>query len=508
MAHRGEAAHRGEVFAPAGFAMGTNRLGIVDEAHGRQPFRSLDGRTVCVINGEIYNHDELRRELPDYEFRSRCDAEVVLAGFLRWGIAVVRRLRGMFAIAIADSDGRLWLARDPLGIKPLYWARKGGCTLVASELKGFVGLVAARIDELRPGHIWCDGTATPYWQCAAFAGPADREPEALDEARAVLARSLRESVATHLPPGDAPVACLLSGGVDSSTVTALVHQQHPAGAEAWTFAAGGAHSEDLASAQLLTSTLGMPLRIVSPSVEELKRFYMTSGVLMTETWEPALVRNAVSYHFLCRAVRGAGYKVCLSGEGANEVFGGYAYLDQFPAGERDATIRDSLVEVYRTYAQMADRASMFATLEVRVPFLDRCLVDAAVTLPSGARYRDGLNKRALRELYPGLLPQRIRLRPKEGMNQGAGFGTNDPGSSIYYAAVERHYAHHPVAARNDLEQARRHGDGYGVNLNDIEEIYNFSRYIRLGFHRLEPDRPRPQLNVSTLRATAGQTRSA
>ena len=177
----------------------------------------------------------------------------------------------------------------------------------------------------------------------------------------------------------------------------------------------------------------------------------------------------------------------------------YAYLDQFPAGERDATIRDSLVEVYRTYAQMADRASMFATLEVRVPFLDRCLVDAAVTLPSGARYRDGLNKRALRELYPGLLPQRIRLRPKEGMNQGAGFGTNDPGSSIYYAAVERHYAHHPVAARNDLEQARRHGDGYGVNLNDIREIYNFSRYIRLEFHRLEPDRPRPQLNVSTLR---------
>ena len=135
MAHRGRRLTAARCLLPRA-SRWVRTAGIVDEAHGRQPFRSLDGRTVCVINGEIYNHDELRRELPDYEFRSRCDAEVVLAGFLRWGIAVVRRLRGMFAIAIADSDGRLWLARDPLGIKPLYWARKGGCTLVASELKG------------------------------------------------------------------------------------------------------------------------------------------------------------------------------------------------------------------------------------------------------------------------------------------------------------------------------------------------------------------------------------
>jgi asparagine synthase (glutamine-hydrolysing) len=492
--HRGEPAYHDERFVSQGFAMGTNRLAIVGEDNGRQPFVSEDGRFVCVVNGEIYNHDELRAQLSGDRTRGSCDAEIVLAGYREWGLGVLDRLRGMFGFALYDSHtNRVLLARDPMGIKPLYFSQVGAELYFASELKGIARLAGVtRVEELGPGHYWTDGAQRRYWRLPGFASDGEIRSDELFE-------TLSGAVSCHLPVGHDRVACLLSGGVDSSTVLALAARLHRGEVEAWTFSSGAADSGDLAAAKVVTGFLGVPLRIVQPEQHELQKLYLSSGVWLTETWEPALVRNAVSYHVLCRAVSAAGYKYCLSGEGADELFGGYDYFARCPDAGRDAAVRSSLAEIHRTYLQMADRAAMFATLEVRVPYMDKEVVAAAAALPRHGRFHRGIGKYALRELHPELLPASIRLRPKAGMNAGAGFGSNDPGTGIYHEVVCDHYQHQSRDWSTDRAVAERHRAVCGVDIDNPEEVYNFARYVEYGFHRLASERPRPQLNVTALR---------
>ena len=490
IAHRGEPIYACETGSCAGGVLGANRLAIRDEPRGRQPFWSADGSSALVLNGELYNAARLRRELGG-DFRTRCDTEVALRAFLEWGPAFVDRLEGMYAIAAAGPGGYL-LARDPLGIKPLYFGESRGTTWFASELKAFAHLEPdATLRELPPGSAWRPDQVAQHWALPEFADDGATDESELG---AAVERSLAQSVESHLPD-DGAVACLLSGGVDSSTVLLLAAALHAGPVEAWTLAAPGVPSDDLDAARLVCEALGVPLHLCSPAASELERYYVDRGVWMTETWEPALVRNAVSYSFLCRAVRGAGHKFCLSGEGADEVFGGYDYLWQLPGPERDAAIRDSLREVHRTYLQMADRASMAATLEVRVPYMDAAFVTAMAALGPASRMTDDRNKTALRAAHAGRLPERIRLRAKVGMNGGAGYGSNDPGASIYYRAVVEHYARNPERELADHELVRGRGSGLGVNLDDPEEVHNAARYIELGYDRLER-RERPQLNVS------------
>lgn len=489
MAHRGEPAYRGECWSAPAAAFGTNRLAIQDEPHGRQPV--VADSIAVVFNGEIYNASELRAELGGAaSFRTGCDTEVVLRAFMAWGDDFVTHLRGMFAIAVLDGDA-LVLARDPLGIKPLYVTADGCC--FGSELKG---LVAARSDaplrEVAPGVVWRDGRAHRYWSLPPF-NAADEELEV-----APLAEELAGTVRSHLPAGG-PLACLLSGGVDSSTVTMLAALQHGGDVEAWTLAAPGVASDDFDAARTVCDRLGIPLRVCRPTADELTAFYCARGAWMTETWEPALVRNAVSYHFLCRAVRAAGHKLCLSGEGADEVFGGYDYLRLLAPERRDEAIEDSLRNVHRTYLQMADRAAMAATLELRVPYMDGEFVTAAAALPPQGRMTADANKCALRSMFPDAIPDAARLRAKVGMNAGAGYGSNDPDDSIYHRGVVARYRRDVRRRRADHAVADAAGGPFGVNLADPEEVHNFARYVEHGYDRLER-RPRPQLNVSHLAA--------
>jgi asparagine synthase (glutamine-hydrolysing) len=496
MAHRGDSEHLAERWSGPGAVLGANRLAIVDPAGGAQPFRSPDGLVLCVSNGEIYNHAALRGELAPYPFTSRCDTEVLLAGYLRWSERVVDHLRGMYAFAIVDLRGgrvRWLLARDPLGIKPLYLAQAGGTLHVASELKAFHGTAFDSVRALPPGTLWFDGAEQTRWQVPAFATRSVPDPPAC------VAEALEAAVRSHLPPPGTPLACLLSGGVDSSTVLLLARRLHDGPVEAWTLAAPGSHSGDRRAATAVCEHLGVQLRLVQPAAAELTDRYLAEGVWMTETWEPALVRNAVSYHTVCRAVRDAGHKLCLSGEGADEVFGGYDYVWLYPPGERDQAIRRSLVEVHRTYLQMADRASMAATLEVRVPYMDSQFVECCAGMQEASRLREGVTKWALRHAFPDALPQAIRLRPKLGMNAGAGYGSNDPSEGIYVAAVAAFYRDRPERRAADRATTEAFAPAFAVDPGDPEELYNFARFVEAGFHRLEGSRARPQLNTSRRR---------
>jgi asparagine synthase (glutamine-hydrolysing) len=500
IAHRGEPAYRQETAWGLDFVVGANRLAIVDALHGKQPFRSDDGAVYCVSNGEIYNHAILRKILARRrELYTHCDTEVILHGWEEWGTNLASHLQGMFAFGIVDLKRNLWaLARDPLGIKPLFYARRESSIFFASEAKALTALGRfEKILTLRPGTLMMPKGLVAY-SCIGPFGPSDERPEpTLSDVR----HSLEAAVQSHLPPPGEPAAVLLSGGVDSSTVLLLVKKLHKGPITAFTIAANGKSSEDLEASTSLCRYLNVPLHVVTPKVRDLTDFYLSRGVYMTETFEPALVRNATIYYFLCREVRAQGYKFCLSGEGADEVFGGYRYFKRALQQDRDLLIRRSLLEIHQTYLQMADRASMHATLEVRVPYMDYRFVGTAIRLSSEMRIRHGMDKWALRHLYETDLPEANRLRCKTGMNAGAGFGSNDPDEGIYAEAVAEQYSDGRKYDA-DVNTVRPYCKTYQLDMTDPEEVYNFARYVEFGFTAIKLSPIRPQLNTSALRSTS------
>ena len=224
-------------------------------------------------------------------------------------------------------------------------------------------------------------------------------------------------------------------------------------------------------------------------------FYLKHGVYMTESFEPVLVRNAVTYHFVCRQVAADGFKYCLNGEGADELFGGYDFVREAPKDKQDQLIWHSLSIIHNSYLKMADRASMYTTLEARVPFMDKHLVEFALNLPPQARIHGGINKFALRSLFTKELPEEITHRKKVGMNEGAGFGVNQSDQSIYYKAVKSYYDKEPQQYERDLALCIKEDEQNCVNYDQIEEVYNFARFVELGFKKLQGGSRRIQLNT-------------
>jgi asparagine synthase (glutamine-hydrolysing) len=502
ISHRGEDAYFGECDYGNGYAVGTNRLAIVDSTHGRQPFISEDGNVICISNGEIYNYQELNDYYQKfYNFRSSCDTETILAGYLCDGFDIFEKIRGMYAIFLYDKIHSSWfLGRDHLGIKPIFYAWDSQNNFYfSSELKSFEGLSdISAIEALMPGSVIKNGNIIKERTFYLFS-QADDDGSSEKRVLKEVANSLENAVKRMLPKAkEEKVACLLSGGIDSSTVVYLANKLHEGNIEAFTFFNPNSNSNDYESAKLLCDSLGVKLITVSPPTEVLTDFYLKQGVWMTETFECALVRNAVSYYFLCEYVKNNGYKFALSGEGADEIFGGYDYFMSFGKSDRDKAIEISLHDIHRTYLQMADRASMFATLEVRVPYMDEDVTKTVTQLPSQYRINSEINKWALRYLYSEDIPRQIRFRAKTGMNSGAGYGSNDPGESIYYQAIKQFYDLAPQTRKYDYEFAKTKTQQFSPNLDDLEEVYNFCRFWEYGFSRLNGCHRRPQLNTSHL----------
>ena len=495
ISHRGESSFQNEINITYNkFALGMHRLAIVDAAHGKQPKITPDGKIICIFNGEIYNHVGLKQELSSYfTFTSACDTEVILFSYCQWGEAFVHKLDGKFAIAIYDSiKEKLILARDPMGVKPLYYTTYKNSLLFSSEVKSLSEYSDIEtIEELPPGTLWSNGQILQYFKLPCFISSEQPFSIASKKLKVLLNAAVSKRI-----PGDAKaIASLLSGGVDSSIITYLAHKKHP-NVIAYTLSVPGKESSDLNAAKDLCKTLHIKHKIVSPSISDMQQFYLREGVYMTEAFEPVLVRNAVSYHFLCRQVTEDGFKYCLNGEGADELFGGYDFIREASPSLRDKALEYSLRYIYSTYLQMADRASMYTTLEARVPYMDRKLVEFCLTLPSKFRINDDQNKLILRHLYRNKLPNNITYRIKVGMNEGSGYGRNIPTESIYYQAIYNFYQSSPLALENDLKVCYTYEEKYQLNINDIEEVYNFARFHSYGFHRLRMKPMRLHLNTA------------
>jgi len=497
IAHRGEVSYRNEMLILPGMAIGTHRLAIVDEASGRQPVQAKHEKVFCVFNGEIYNHAELRQQLIlDNHFLSECDSEVVLYAYLRWGDEFVEHLDGKYAIAIFDENKNiLILTRDRMGIKPLFYGRSRENWVFSSELKSLVTLKddLADINELEPGSIWKNGVVKPYFNLKKFSNQKTSGIPMSDYSLK-LRDYLTKAVWKRIPEESRKIACLLSGGVDSSIITYLARKLHSK-VVAYTLAAPHMPSADLIAAKTLCQRFDIEHIIVSPPVHEMQQFYLDEGVYMTESFEPVLVRNAVSYHFLCRQVVADGFKYCLNGEGADELFGGYDFVREAPIHLRDDIIWHSLSIIHKTYLQMADRASMYATLEARVPYMDKDLVDFCLALPPDARVNGNDNKVLLRQAFRDELPGSITQRRKTGMNEGSGFGVNASKESIYYQAVQTYYENHVSKFEEDLDLCKKLANGK-IDFAEIEEIYNFARFVRLNYIKLKNSQNRLQLNTT------------
>ena len=433
LAPRGEVE---EVLLTDRLLAGTQRLRIVDAEHAIQPWRSADGRWVLCYNGEVFNYRALQAELTSrgHRLRSDSDTEVVLEAFLEWGAGAVRRLRGEFAFALADTAAdRVYLARDPLGVKPLYWSRHGGCLYVASEVKALTG-VGAPVSEVPPGHHgWAEGARSRQSAAAGSPGVVARpdlrpyldllrlgegQPviEDPDEAAKLIRAALEDSIRVRVDTG-LTVGVILSGGLDSTLTLLHVREMHP---DCVAFTIGAPGSLDLAYARRLTAELGVPHEVIEVRPADIRLGDIREAVRLGELTEYGDIINEVVSVPLFRRIHQCGVKVVLSGDGSDELFGGYPMY--FQVGEQQARrlFLHKIRNLCRTELQRLDRASMGHGTELRVPFLDLALVELAMRLPREFKQRHGQDKWILRHAFADFLPDYIRQRPKDMMSYSSG----------------------------------------------------------------------------------------
>ncbi len=407
--------------------LGHRRLSIVDLGGGRQPLVNDAGDLWFVGNGEIYNHGDVRREL-DETFTTRSDNEAALRLVETQGPDALSKLEGMYAFVAAGEDGRFIAARDPVGIKPLYWARRGDDVVFASEMRAFDPEWREHVEVFPPGHYW-----TPERGLRKFASPVvgppaplisggsgeeDGVPEAvLVETREVLCAAVESQMMA-----DVRVGVFLSGGLDSSIVAAIAADYLRArGDRLITFAVGTADSPDLAAARRVAEYLGTEHHErIYDADEALAR--VPEVVQIIEHFDPSLVRSAVP-NLLVAELAAEHVKVVLTGEGADEIYAGYEYLQDIDdPGLLQAEIIRIIEGLHNLNLQRCDRVTMANGLEARVPFLDRSVIASGLRLPPALKLSGPgrPEKRVLREAFRGWLPEDILWRVKAEFGDGSG----------------------------------------------------------------------------------------
>lgn len=438
--------HRGPdwsgVHADTRAVLAHERLAVVDIVHGAQPLRSPDDAQVLAVNGEIYNHRELRSRFPEYDFATDSDCEVILPLYRaapgREAISTwLNELHGMFAFALHDAGQGGWLvARDPIGIIPLYRGRDAeGRHWFASELKALVD-VCVEYEEFPPGCFQRADMAEPeryfqpIWRDYAAVADGPDDP-------ATLRAALERAVHSHMM-SDVPYGVLLSGGLDSSLIAAIAAHVAPRRvedddqSEAWwprlhSFAIGLAGSPDLAAAQTVAEALGTVHHGFEYTVQE-GLDAVEDVIRHLETYDVTTIRAATPMYLLARRIRAMGIKMVLSGEGADEIFGGYLYFHMAPD---DREMHEELVRkldgLHQYDCLRANKAMSAWGVEARVPFLDYEFLDTAMSMaPAAKRPVDGrIEKHLLREAGRGLLPESILWRQKEQFSDGVGYAWID-----------------------------------------------------------------------------------
>lgn len=435
--------HRGPdwsgIFSNGEAVLAHERLAIVDPLSGSQPLYSEDGKVVLAVNGEIYNHKELRASLSDYRFGTQSDSEVILALYLKKGISFLEDLNGIFAFVLYDSrDGSYFIARDHMGIIPLYYGRDGlGQLFVASELKSLEGFCMT-IDQFPPGSLLYskESNGVPQrWY--------SRDWESYDSIRdnetdiALLRRGLEDAVHRQLM-SDVPYGVLLSGGLDSSVVAAITKKyasrrvESDDRQEAWypqlhSFAVGLKGAPDLLAARRAADHIGTIHHEVNFTIQE-GLDAIRDVIYHLETYDVTTIRASTPMYLLARVIKSMGIKMVLSGEGSDELFGGYLYFHKAPNPQEfhEETVR-KLQKLYLYDCLRANKSLAAWGVEGRVPFLDKEFIDIAMRIhPKDKMITSAkMEKWVVRKAFEDYLPDSIVWRQKEQFSDGVGYSWID-----------------------------------------------------------------------------------
>jgi len=448
------------------------RLAIVDPQSGQQPLYSQDETVVLAVNGEIYNHRELRAELPDYKFKTNSDCEVILALYQKHGADFIEMLNGIFAFALYDlKNDRYLVARDHMGIIPLYEGRDiHGNYFVASELKALEG-VCTTIAQFEPGHF-LDSSAgeAKKWYTRDWMDYENIKDNTTSQAE--LRAALEASVKRQLM-SDVPYGVLLSGGLDSSLTAAIAKSyagmrvESDSTSEAWypqlhSFAIGLEGSPDLAASRTVADQIGTIHHEVTFTVQE-GLDAIRDVIYHLETYDITTVRASTPMYLLARVIKSMGIKMVLSGEGADEIFGGYLYFHKAPSAEafHEETVRK--LSKLHLYDNLRANKSLAAWgVEGRVPFLDKEFMDVAMRLnPADKMCGNGkIEKHIVRQTFEDYLPAEVAWRQKEQFSDGVGYDWIDTLKELVEVAV----------TDADLENAAYR---YPINTPNTKEEYYY-----------------------------------
>lgn len=474
--------HRGPdwsgIFSDDKAILSHERLSIVDPKSGKQPLFSKDGKLVLAVNGEIYNHQDIRKQFENkYEFLTESDCEVILALYREKGTEFLEDLNGIFAFALYDIEKNVFMiGRDHMGIIPLYqgWDEEG-TYYVASELKALEGQ-CIKIEEFLPGqYFYSEDEAPTKWYTRDW-----QEYDAVKDNESSIAElrmALEDAVERQLM-ADVPYGVLLSGGLDSSIISAVAKKFAPKRIEsgntedAWwpqlhSFAVGLVGSPDLAAARKVADHIGTVHHEIHFTVQE-GLDAIRDVIYHIETYDVTTVRASTPMYLLARVIKSMGVKMVLSGEGADEIFGGYLYFHKAPNAEEfhKETVR-KLSKLHQYDCLRANKSLSAWGVEGRVPFLDKEFMDIAMRLnPKDKMAGNGkMEKWILRKAFEDYLPESVAWRQKEQFSDGVGYNWIDTLRAMTSAQVSD-------------EQMEKVSETYPINPPMTKEEY----FYRTIFH--------------------------
>ena len=453
--------HRGPdwsgIYCGGSAILAHERLSIVDPESGGQPLFSPDRQQILAVNGEIYNHQEIRQRYEGkYEFQTGSDCEVILALYQDKGIDFLEELNGIFAFVLYDEKrDEFLIARDPIGVIPLYIGYDAdGTVYVASELKALEGQ-CQRYEPFLPGHYLWSGDLNSqlstlnfqlkkYYQRDWFDYDAVKDNDASSED---IRQALREAVRRQLM-SDVPYGVLLSGGLDSSVISAIAERYSEMRIEDnsqtkayWprlhSFAVGLKGAPDLAKARMVAEHIGTVHHEINYTIQE-GLDAIRDVIYFIETYDVTTVRASTPMYLLARVIKSMGIKMVLSGEGADEIFGGYLYFHKAPDARafHEETVR-KLSKLHLYDCLRANKSLSAWGVEGRVPFLDKEFLDVAMRTNPKAKMCPGttMEKRIVREAFADMLPDEIVWRQKEQFSDGVGYSWIDTLKQITAEAV-------------------------------------------------------------------------
>ena len=444
--------HRGPdwsgIFSDRNCILAHERLAIVDPLSGGQPLVSPDGKQVLAVNGEIYNHKEIREKYKEeYEFQTGSDCEVILALYRKKGLDFLEDLNGIYAFALYDVEKNAFLvARDHVGVIPLYIGRDAdGTVYVASELKALEGF-CEEYEPFLPGHYWWsgDGRMVRWYSRDWFDYDSVKDNEAdVAELREALVGAVKRQLMSDVPYG-----VLLSGGLDSSITSAIAARfaqnriEDDGRSEAWwprlhSFAVGLKGAPDLIKAKEMADFLGTVHHEVNYTVQE-GLDAIRDVIYHIETYDVTTVRASTPMYLLARVIKSMGIKMVLSGEGSDEIFGGYLYFHKAPSAKdfHEETVR-KIGKLYEYDCLRANKALAAWGVEGRVPFLDKEFMDVAMRLNPSAKMCSGavVEKKILREAFEDYLLPSVAWRQKEQFSDGVGYSWIDSLKAVAESTV-------------------------------------------------------------------------